>query len=205
MNETTNPTRLAILGTLSDLHREPLPYDLAALRNLIIELGPEILCAEITRGTWESGDLTSAEIEVREALAPVVAVTDTVLVPVAPTMEQFMDFASGSGWSWRIGKVLERMLRWGQRKAGTVEAVNGYFFGAFCHTLCNLTESFWTPEGRTAWDDQNRQIAENILQVIQRDPGRRILVAVQCQRLHKIVPLLSSSLEHVQIVHYKKL
>ena len=124
--ETTPRTRLAILGTLFDLHRELLPYDLAALRQLVVELAPEILCAEITKGTWEAGDLTSAEVEVREALAPVVAVTDTVLVPVAPTEHQFLDFAPRAGWRWSLVRALERLLRWGQRGAGTPEAVNGF-------------------------------------------------------------------------------
>ena len=147
--ETTPRTRLAILGTLFDLHRELLPYDLAALRQLVVELAPEILCAEITRGTWEAGDLTSAEVEVREALAPVVAVTDTVLVPVAPTEHQFLDFAPRAGWRWSLVRALERLLRWGQRGAGTPEAVNGFLFGAFCHTLCWLIERLCSLSTRT--------------------------------------------------------
>ena len=203
--ETLPRTRLAILGTLSDLHCEPLPYDLAALRHLVVELAPDILCAEITQVTWEAGDLTSAEVEVRDALAPVVAVTDTVLVPVLPIKEQFMDFAPRSGWRWSLVRALERLLRWGQRMAGTPEAVNGFLFGAFCHTLCWSIESLWTLEARAAWEEQNRSIAENVIQAARRDPGRRVLIAVRCQRMHRLIPLLRSYAEHVQIVRYQKL
>jgi hypothetical protein len=205
MMETLPHTRLAILGTLSDLHCEPLPYDLAALRQLIIELAPEILCAEITTGRWEAGDLISAEVEVREALAPVVAFTDTVLVPVAPTEHQFLDFAPRIGWRWSLVRAFERFLRWGQRRAGTPEAVNGHLFGAFCHTLCWSIERLWTKEARSAWEAQNHTIAENILQAVRRDPGRRILVAMRCQRLHRLVPLLRSYGEEMQIVNFQKL
>jgi hypothetical protein len=203
--ETLQGTRLAILGTLSDLHCEPLPYDLAALQQLIIELAPEILCAEITTANWEAGDLTSAEVEVREALAPVVAVTDTVLVPVTPTEHQFLDFAPRVGWRWSLIRAFERLLRWGQRKAGTPEAVNGFLFGAFCHTLCWSIERLWTEEARSAWEAQNRTIGENIIQAVRRDPGRRVLVAVRCQRLHRLVPLLRAYAKDVQIVHFQKL
>ena len=203
--ETIPRTRLAILGTMSDLHCEPLPYDLATLRNLVIDLAPDILCAEVTRRTWESGDLKLAEVEVREALAPVAAVTDTVLIPVVPTKEQFMDFAPRSGWRWSLVQGLERLLRWGQRRAGTPEAVNGFLFGAFCHTLCWLIERLWTLEARAAWEVQNRTIAENIAQAIRRDPGRRVLVAVQCQRLHQILPLLRTFGDELEIIPYRNL
>lgn len=203
--EPFHRTRLAILGTLSDLHCEPLPYDLAALRNLVVELAPDILCAEVTAGTWEAGDLTSVEVEVREALAPVVAVTDTVLVPVAPTLEQFMDFAPRSGWRWRLVRALECLLRWGQRRTATPEAINGFLFGAFCHTLCWLIEKLWTEEARSAWEAQNRTIADNIAQVIRRDPGRRVLVAVQCQRLHQLRPLLCRYGNEIEMVRFRNL
>lgn len=203
--ETLQRTRLAILGTLADLHCEPLPYDLSALRRLVVDLAPEILCAEITLERWEAGDLTSAEVEVREALAPVVAVTDTVLVPVAPTSKQFMDFAPRSGWRWGLVRLLEHLLRWGQRRAGTPEAIHGFLFSAFCHTLCWLIEKLWTKEARAAWEAQNYSIAENIARAIRRDPGRRVLVAVQCQRLHQLLPLLRTFGDELEIIPYQNL
>ena len=198
-----NPrTRIAVLGTLSDLHCEPLPYDLAALRQLVLEMAPDILCAEITQRTWEAGDLASAEVEVREALAPVVATTDTILVPVTPTEDQFLDYSPHSGWRWRLVRALERLLRWGQRRAGTPKAVNGFLFGAFCHTLCWLIEKLWTVEAREAWESQNRTIAENIARAVRRDPGRRVLVAVRCQRLHQLLPFLRRYGNELEIVRY---
>lgn len=204
MSEKTE-TRLALLATLSELHREPITYDLQCLRDLVVELAPDLLCAEITREMWEGGDLSAAAVEVRDALAPIVASTDTVLVPVAPSSERFDDFASQEGWRRGLVRAYDRILRWGQQRAGSPEAVNGPLFEAFCHPLCVLTEMTWTAEKRAAWNAQNEQIAENVLHAVRRDPGRRVLLAVQCQRIHQLLPLLRKHEELLGIVALERL
>ena len=45
----TNKTRVAVLGTLADLHREPIRYNLACLTDLVEELNPDLLFAELPR------------------------------------------------------------------------------------------------------------------------------------------------------------
>lgn len=204
MNEQPQ-TRLALLATLSELHQEPIAYDLQCLRDLVAELAPDLLCAEITREMWEGGNLSAAALEVREALAPIVASTDTVLVPVAPSPDRFHDFAPGGGWRRNLMQACDRLLRWGQVRADSPEAVNGPFFEAFCHPLCLLTEMTWTTEKRAAWNAQNKQIAQNVLHAVRRDPGRRVLVAVQCQRIHRLEPMLKSGSELVKLVPYQSL
>ncbi len=204
-SRTRPHTRLAILGTLADLHRQPLTYDLGCLRTLVAGLEPDLLCAEVTPGAWEGGDLSATAIEVREALTPVVASTDIVLVPVIPTPEQYADFIPSSGWRRSLAQALDRLLLWGQRKADRPEAINGPVFGAFCHTVCWMIERTWTANDRQAWIAQNRIISDNILQAVQRDPGRRVLVAVQCQRLHWLVRTLKAYPEELEIVRYQEL
>jgi hypothetical protein len=204
MNEKPE-TRLALLATLSELHSEPIAYDLQCLRDLVVELAPDLLCAEITREMWEGGDLSAAAIEVRDALAPTVASTDTVLVPVAPSADRFHDFAPDGGWRRDLVHTYDRILRWGQQRANSPEAVNGPLFEAFCHPLCVLTEMTWTAEKRAAWTVQNEQIAENVLRAVARDPGRRVLVAVQCQRIHKLEPLLEAGASQIKLVNYWEL
>jgi hypothetical protein len=199
------PTRLALLATLSELHQEPIAYDLQCLRELIVDLAPDLLCAEITRDMWEGGDLSTAAVEVREALAPTIASTDTVLVPVAPSPDRFHDFAPDGGWRRNLVQTCDRLLRWGQLQADSPQAVNGPFFEAFCHPLCLLTEMTWTAGQRAAWNTQNKQIAQNVLRAVHRDPGRRVLVAVQCQRIHKLEPLLKAGSELVKLVPYQSL
>lgn len=202
---TASLTRLAILGTISDLHRQPLPYDLACLRNLIAERSPDLLCAEITPEAWEQDDLANVELEVREALAPVEASTDIVLVPVAPSLKSYQEYTPETGWRRRIAQLGVKALRWGEQKAGTPEAIHGLFFGAFCHTVCALSEAAWNPEERAAWNQQNREMAENILRAARRDPGRRVLVAVQCQRMHPLTRLLKTHPRELEIVRYQEL
>jgi len=201
---TSRHTRLAALGTLSDLHRQPIAYDLNCLRALVADLAPDLLCAEITREAWEGGDLFTTAIEVREALAPVVAATDIVLVPVLPTSKQYADFTPATGWHRDLVRTFDRLLQWGQRAADRPEAVNGALFGAFCHTLCTLTEMMWTAEDRAAWEAQNRALAENIVQTVRRDMGCRVLVAVQCQRKHWLDARLRREAD-VELVDYWEL
>jgi hypothetical protein len=198
-------TRLAILGTMSDLHRQPIRYDLNCLKQIVADLSPDLLCAEITREVWENNDLTQTSLEVREALAPVIASTDIVLIPIAPSPRQYVDFTPDSGWRRRIVRSFDRLLRWGQIQANDVRSINGFGFGAFCHTICLLTEMFWTAKDRTAWEKQNHELAENIIRAVQRDHGRRVLVAVQCQRLHRLIPLLHAHDDLFQIVPYQDL
>lgn len=201
MNPTR--TRLAILGTMSDLHKQPISYDLNCLQKTIADVSPDLLCAEITREGWERDDLSQAPLEVREALAPVIASMDIVLIPVTPSPEQFPDFMPDSGWRRRLVQTLDRLLRWGQIQANDVETINGLWFSAFCHTVCWFTEMFWTAKERAEWERQNKQIVENIVHAVQRDPGRRVLVAVQCQRLHRLIPLLHTHDDLFNIVAYQ--
>jgi hypothetical protein len=202
---TSTQTRLAMLGTIADLHLQPLAYDLACLRMMIIEVSPDLLCAEVTQVTWESGNLPSSMIELRKALSPVEASTDIVLVPVAFSEMPYEEFFPQTGWRKQTARSLRRFLRWGQRKAGTPEAINGFWFSAFCHLLCNLNEAIWSGQDRALWDQQNRGIVENILRVIRQDPGRRVLVVVQCQRLHRLIRLLKAFQNELVLVSYQEL
>jgi hypothetical protein len=185
---------------MSDLHRQPIAYDFGCLRKIVAEISPDLLCAEITQEAWEQDELSRGAPEVREALAPVIASTDIVLVPVAPTPDQFSDFSPDSGWRGRIAWTFGRLLHWMQIQANDVKTVNGPWFGACCHTICWLTERFWTVKDRAAWERQNQELAENIIHAVQRDSGRRVLVAVQCQRLHRLLPLLRAHDDLIQIV-----
>lgn len=198
-------TRLAILGTMSDLHGQPIAYDLDCLRRIVVDIAPDLLCAEITMDAWEHQDFSRASLEVRDALTPVIASTDIVLIPVAPTPKQYTDFAPNSGWRRRLVRTFERLLQWGQIQADDVEAVNGPWFGAFCHTVCWLTESLWTAKDRAAWEKQNEELVENIVRAVERDSGRRVLVTVQCQRLHRLIPLLHAHDDFFEIVAYQNL
>lgn len=190
---------------MSDLHRQPISYDLDCLQKIVAAVSPDLLCAEITMEAWENNDFSRASLEVRDALASIIASMDIVLIPVAPTPERYTDFTPDSGWRRHLVRTFNRLLHWGQIQADDAQTINGPWFGAFCHTVCWLTETLWTAKDRTAWERQNKELAENIVHAVQRDSGRRVLVAVQCQRLHRLIPLLHARQDLFKIVAYQNL
>jgi hypothetical protein len=190
---------------MSDLHDQPVSYDLRNLQKIVIDLAPDLLCAEVTKEAWEGGDLTLASLELRGALAPAVAMTDIVLVPVVPSTVQFADFAPLGGWRQRLIRSFDRLLRWGQGRADNAETINGVWFGLFCHSICELTEMFWSKQDRAAWELQNQVLVENIVRAVWNNKGCRVLVAVQCQRLHRLVPLLEKHSSLFDLVGYQNL
>ena len=200
-----NDTRIAILRTMGSLHNEPLQYDLASLRNLVIQLAPDLLCADLTMTAWESGDLSGVPLEVREALAPAIALTDTVLVPVAPTLQQFEDYKAPNGIRTLLSGSFDRLLQWGQRRANTAESIHGLKFQIFCHSICALEKMTWQEQERKDYQYRTQALAENIIEAVKRDPGGRVLVVVQCQWFHSLEPALEAEADWLKIVDYPDL
>ncbi|RIK32564.1 MAG: hypothetical protein DCC56_01770 [Anaerolineae bacterium] len=198
-------TRLAILGTVSEIHRQPISYDLDCLQRVVSDVSPDLLCAEITTDAWEREDFSHASLEVREALTPVIASTDVVLIPISPSLERYTDFTPDSGWRRRLVRTFDRLLRWGQIQADNVQAVNGTWFETFCHTVCWFTEALWTAKDRAAWEKQNEEMVANIIHAVKRDGGRRVLVVVQCQRVHRLISLLRAHEDLLKLVEYQDL
>ena len=52
VNVSVPPTPVAVLGTLAEFHREPIPYDLAALVRLAVTLRPDLLGLDMTTEQW---------------------------------------------------------------------------------------------------------------------------------------------------------
>jgi hypothetical protein len=198
-------SRLALLSTMGELHTAPLDYDLHKLKYIITEISPDLLCAEITLDQWEESNLSDTSIEVLEALLPAALSSDIVVVPVASSPEKFSDFKARMGWRKELGVCLDQILEWGIIKANTPEAINGFLFDSFCHTVCGLNTLTWSDQDRVTWEEQNREIATNIIQAVRRDAGRRVLVVVQCQRAHKIENILKNYSGEIEIVPYQNL
>ncbi len=75
-------TRVAVLGTLSHLAERPSRHDLDELERIVAEIQPDLLGVEVERAEFERGDLSSASLEVRDALVPLSRRSDVVLVPL---------------------------------------------------------------------------------------------------------------------------
>lgn len=176
-------TTLTVLGLMADLHAEPIPYGLDALTRVMTRLSPDLLCLEITREDWEAGALGESSLPVRAALAPVAERSDIVIVPVAASPREHHDFAPRSGLRGVLAHRLHRLHHFVQRRS-SVRTINGKAYNAFCHGICSLEESLWSRSARRAWEAENQTMLEDIMAAVARDPGRRVLVAVQCQRKH---------------------
>ena len=203
----TNKTRIAVLGTLAELHREPIRYNLACLTHLVEELNPDLLCAELPRAAWERGDTGDAPIEYREALIPLAARTNIVIVPIqgAAGCERGTAHGGDMGRLRRaITQRLDDLLRWFQRRADEPRAIHSGAFGHICHTICLLETWVGGAAARQAWGAANRALLENVLAAVRRDPGVRVLVTVDCRRWHQLVERLRH-VDEVELVAYWEL
>lgn len=186
------------------MHTQPIQYNLAALVGIVDQLAPDFLCVELPRNDWEIACLGQAPVEVRRGLLPSAELSDVVIVPVAPDARQFNDFAPKSGWRAGLARRLAHLMQTAQRVANKAEAVHAIPFQSVCHTLCLLSEMSWDADARKAWHAQNQAMLDNILQIARCDPGRRILVTVQCQRVHWLEPRLKRAPD-IELVDYREL
>jgi hypothetical protein len=62
--------RVAVLGTLAEFHREPIPYDMSVLLELVAEINPDLLCLDMTPEQWHESDFEGLPPEYQEAGSP---------------------------------------------------------------------------------------------------------------------------------------
>ncbi|MFB0534970.1 MAG: hypothetical protein ACETWR_08310 [Anaerolineae bacterium] len=205
--ENEPKTRLALLGTLGHLHTEPLRYDLACLRSLVEALEPDLLGVEVEPEAWERGDLRGAPVEVRDGLVPAARRTDTVIVPLGgPSPVELAPPERGELARLRANLMqgADRLLTELQRVSDGPEGVNSALFGHVCGLICTVEAAVAGDAGRRAWQTTNERILERLLWAMRRDPGRRVLVAMQCQRVHWL-ELRLKRVPNIELVDYRDL
>ncbi len=193
---------VAVLGTLADFHREPIPYNLGALVHLVRDLQPDLLCLDMTKEEWAARDFAELPLEYREALVPLAGQTDIVVVPVAderPSPEPALQ-----GVRAMIGKRVKHALAYLQRSAPSPAAINQ---GLRHHLANDLYEILAGLEGgdlrRNAILHASR-LAWNVVQTVRRDPGRRVLVVVNVRYCHYLRRYLRSYVD-LQVVPFPEL
>jgi hypothetical protein len=188
---STSTSTVALVGTLRELHAVLPDYELRHLTDLIAARKPDLLCVEVDRQEWEANRLEQAPVESREALTALTRSSEITLVPIGgggPTWE-----ASGIApprrgilaplRSW-LFRALDQMTLGLMRRAGGPRAVNSAHVEHLCGALCMLQVSLTDSESRRAWEAKNRELLDGVLWIVRRDPGRRILVALDCRRKH---------------------
>lgn len=196
------PTRIAVLGTLTEFHHDPIPLDLAALVRLVSDLHPDLLCLDITPEQWQARNFSDLPPEYRDALLPLAHQTDIVVAPIGGDYTSVEPTAPG----WR-GEAIILSRRWLaaiQRTAPNPAATNQ----GWRHTMANLFYSLiaWLAggEARRIQKIQTKHLVQQVSSVAQRDPGRRILVVVNLRYCHHIRPALRKRTE-VEVVAYSEL
>lgn len=191
-------SRVAVLGTLADLHEASIQYDLKTLRRIVKDLQPDLLCAEIYPDDWQAGDLNKLPPEYRETLIPLSRRTDIIIIPVSGSKERSLFEPKGGsllGLRSLTAHLLNNQLRWMQKLASSPRAINSGFIGQLCDWNCALTAWVCGKQVQRDWEQANQVLLNNILNAIQRDPGRRILITVDCRRRHRLEQELRKHLE----------
>lgn len=202
-----NTSRVAVLGLLADLHQEPIQYDLNLLRRLVKTIQPDLLCAEIHPDDWQAGDLSKAAPEYKETLVPLSRRTGIIIVPVSGSNDRGHIIPRGGpllGVRGFIARWLNGLQRYLQRFAKGPDDVNSGIFDVICDGMCALNVRVGGAETERMWDDANRAILDNILETVRRDPGRRVLVTVDCRRRRWLMNCLRRVPE-IELVDYRDL
>ncbi|MBI4788894.1 MAG: hypothetical protein HY782_17825 [Chloroflexi bacterium] len=198
-----NKTRVALLGTFADLHTHAIQYDLDELTRVVSETQPDLLGVEIERDEFERGDLGRAPIEVREALVPLARRSDAVIVPIGAASPDELR-APQAGLRAPLTRALDAALQALLKLANDARRVNSTWVGHSCGLICHLEEHTCGPRGRQAWKNTNERMLANIIAMVERDPGTRILAAVQCRRKHWLEPKMRAMPE-IELVNYWEL
>jgi hypothetical protein len=206
--ETAVRTRLALIGTIGPLHAEPLRYDLPRLRRAVEALEPDLLGVEADPDAWARGDLDALPLEVREALVPASRRTNTVVIPLggaATHMFAAPQHGLLAGPRASLVHGLDRLLTVMQRHLPGPEATTSQLFKHACGLVCSVQSMATTTACRSAWERGNSEILEHMVSAVRRDPGRRLLVAVQCRRVHWLEQRLRTFEDEIVLVPLDRL
>ncbi len=199
-----SPTRtpVAVLGTLAEFHREPIPYNLGALVRLVTDLRPDLLCLDITPEQWQRRDFSDLPPEYRDALLPLAHQTDIVVAPIAGNRPP--DEPTAAGWRGRAMALFRRWLAYLQRTSPDPTAINEGWRHHAADVLYSLIGRLGGSEVRRDWRTHTTHLTRRVLEVARRDPGSRILVVVNVRHCHHIRPALAAYPD-IHVVKYSQL
>ena len=180
---------VAVVGTLAEFRPDPTPYDLTALVRFVREIGPDLLCLDVTLEEWRRRDFGGLPAEYRDALLPLADQTDIVVVPIGDGGGSDTSVTGRHGPSKEagIGRWLSTRLQIAvgslQRGADSPVAVDRGAQHWMADLLYHLID--WLQGGSGRHVAAHREaLGARILDLARRDPGRRILVVVNARYCH---------------------
>lgn len=195
-------TRVAVLGTLAEFHREPIPYDLQALVDLVSRINPDLLCLDMTPEQWQLKEFDALPPEYHQALLPLAHQTDIVVVPIAGGHPQ--PRAAAKGWRRAPIAWLRSLLAVLQRTAPGPDAINQGWRHELANLLYQATRILAGSQVEQAQKAHTDWLTEQVLAVARRDPGARVLVVVNVQYCHIIRHRLHHH-SHLEVSNYADL
>ncbi len=182
MNDSERTT-IAVLGTLAEFHREPIPYDLPALITLVATINPDLLCMDITAEQWQQQAFNDLPPEVGEALVPLAYQTDIVVAPIGG--KRLPSRPQAVGWRETLIQYLRKQLGKLQQKASP-DAINQGWRHHIGDIIYSITRWLAGNTVRHTYRQHTDELTQAITAVAQRNPGSRILVVVNIQHCHHI-------------------
>lgn len=198
-NETT---WIAVLGTLAEFHKDPLPYDLAALIDLVAEIHPDLLCLDISPEQWQLRQFDELPLEYSRALLPLAAQTDIVVVPIGS--EPMMPRASAPGWRGWVINRLRSLLNIIQAGANGPDGINEGWRHDLANFLYGLVRQLAGSDSQQAYMAHIDTLTEATLAVAAENSGSRILVVTNIQYCHHVRPHLQGQSD-LQVVPYTEI
>ena len=180
----TDRTPVAVLGTLAEFHREPIPYDLKSLVQLVSQVQPDLLCLDMTPEQWRRGDFKDLPPEYRDALLPLAHQTDIVVVPIAE--ERPPAEPSAAGWRGKAIRGLRGWLAGLQRRAPGPDAINQGLRHEIANLLYHSIAVLAGGESQRPSQAHADHLTQQVWELARREAGRRILVVVNVRYCHLI-------------------
>lgn len=203
------PACVAVVGTLAEFRRDPVPHDLADLVRFVAAINPDLLCLDVSLDQWLRRDFGGLPLEYRDALLPLAAQTDIVVIPIGDEPET-TDRAEGNeikpgrlkGWLRRqLRGAIARLARRARTPVSVGEGLRHLFVEHLLHLL-DLIEG--GRHARRHARAHREALTGRILELAQRDPARRVLVVVNARHCHKLRRTLRRR-PQVALVHYSNL
>lgn len=201
------PARVAVVGTLAEFRRDPVPHNLPELVHFVAAINPDLLCLDISLDQWRRRDFGGLPPEYRDALLPLAAQTDIVIIPIGDESPTHRTGGSEKtqgrlkGWLQRLLRgAIARLARGAHTPVSVGEGPRHLFVEHLLHLLDLIEGGRHTRRQARAHRDA---LTSRILELAQRDPARRVLVVVNARHCHQLRRALRR--RRATLVHYSTL
>ncbi len=195
-------TSVAVLGTLTEFHDDPIPYDLSTLIDLVNKINPDLLCLDMTMDQWQRQDFSHLPPEFRDALLPLAYQTDMVVAPIAGSRPP--EKLNVAGWRGVLIRQIRRVLTWVQQTAPGPDAMNQGWRHDWGNALYEFIRKLAGHQAQLTYHEHIETLTQAVVNVAENNPDNRILVVTNIQYCHHIRPRLRQ-LSNVQVTTYSDL